>query len=75
MLYLEDQKRVWLEQEAHFEEIYIWLKEIYLKHNPNPFADLKKEVEKKIEKLDNKKRKRLEKINKDFENPLQEMFG
>jgi len=75
LLYLEDQKRVWLEQEAHFEEIYIWLKEIYLKHNPNPFADLKKEVEKKIEKLDNKKRKRLEKINKDFENPLQEMFG
>lgn len=75
LLYLEDQKMVWLEQEAHFEEIYIWLKEIYLKHNPNPFADLKKEVEKKIEELDNKKRKRLEKINKDFENPLREMFG
>jgi len=74
LLYLEDQKRVWLEQEAHFEEIYVWLKEIYLKHNPNPFADLKKEVEKKIEELDNKKRKRLEKINKDFENPLGEKF-
>ena len=74
LLHLENQKKVWMEQEAHFEEIYIWLKEIYLKHNPDPFADLKTDVEEEIEKLDNEKKKRLEKINKDFDNPLGEML-
>jgi len=41
LLYLEEQKKVWLEQEKPFEDIYIWLKEIFLRHNPDPFADLK----------------------------------
>ncbi len=45
LLYLEDQKKVWLEQNNHFDEINIWLKETYLEHNPDPFADLKKELE------------------------------
>ncbi len=45
LLYLEEQKKVWLEQEKPFEEIYIWLKEVFLKHNPDPFADLKKPSE------------------------------
>lgn len=44
LLHLEEQKKVWLEQEKPFEEIYIWLGETYLKYNPNPFADLKKEI-------------------------------
>ncbi len=74
LLHLENQKKVWLEQEGHFEEIYIWLKEIYLKHNPDPFADLKTEVEEEIKELDDDEKKRVEKINKDFENPLGEMF-
>ncbi len=72
LLHLEDQKKIWLEQEGHFEEIYIWLKEIYFKHNPDPFADLKQEVEEEMEKLDDKQKKRLKKINKKFENPIGE---
>ena len=75
LLQLEHQKKVWLDQDAHFEEIYIWLKNIYLKHNPEPFADLKREVEKEIEELDDEKKKRLEEIDKNFENPLGEMVG
>ena len=70
LLHLENQKKVWLEQNAHFEEIHIWLKERYLKHNPDPFADLKQELEKEIKELDDEKKKRLKKINKDFENPI-----
>ena len=70
LLHLDHQKKIWLEQEEHFDEFYIWLKEIYFKHNPDPFADLKEEIEEKIEELDSEKKKRLEKINKDFENPL-----
>ena len=40
ILQLENNGELWLEQEAHFEEIHIWLKKIFLKHNPNPYADL-----------------------------------
>lgn len=74
LLHLDHQKKVWLEQENHFEEFYIWLKETYFQHNPDPFSDLKEEVEQKIQELDSEKRKRLEKINKDFENPLGSLF-
>jgi segregation and condensation protein A len=74
LLHLETQKKVWLVQETHFEEIYIWLKDTYLKHNGDPFADLKEEIEEEIKELDSEKKQRLEKINKDFSNPLGEAF-
>jgi len=74
LLHLENQKKVWLEQETHFEEIYIWLKETYFKHNPDPFADLKTEIEEELKSLDDEGKKRLEKINEDFENPIGELL-
>lgn len=40
LLYLENQKKIWLEQKEHFGPIHVWLKEIYFKNNPNPFAEL-----------------------------------
>jgi chromatin segregation and condensation protein Rec8/ScpA/Scc1 (kleisin family) len=40
VLQLENNGEFWLEQENHFEEIHIWLKHIFLKHNPNPYQDL-----------------------------------
>jgi len=45
LLHLEDQKKVWLEQKNHFEEIHIWLKKEYFNHNPDPFADLRQDTE------------------------------
>jgi chromatin segregation and condensation protein Rec8/ScpA/Scc1 (kleisin family) len=45
LLYLEDQKKVWLDQKIPFDKIHIWLREEYLKKNPDPFEDLKKELE------------------------------
>jgi segregation and condensation protein A len=45
LLYLEDQKKVWLEQKVPFDKIHIWLREEYLKKNPDPFEDLRKELE------------------------------
>ncbi|MCX6747275.1 MAG: segregation/condensation protein A [Candidatus Pacearchaeota archaeon] len=72
LLHLEDQKKVWLEQETHFDEIYIWLKEVFLKNNPDPFADLKKGLEEEMKELDREGKERLEKINKEFENPIGE---
>jgi segregation and condensation protein A len=45
LLHLDHQKKLWLEQGTHFEEIYIWLEETHLKYNPDRFADLKQEIE------------------------------
>ncbi|HKZ33631.1 MAG TPA: segregation/condensation protein A [Candidatus Nanoarchaeia archaeon] len=76
LLHLDHQKKIWLEQEQHFGDFYIWLKETYLANNPDPFADLRKEVEEEIEEekeFDEEKKKRLAKISKDFENPLGEL--
>ena len=72
LLHLEAQKKIWLEQEAHFEEIYIWIKETYLQHNPDPFADLKSAVEEELKELDEDGKERLEKINTEFQNPVGE---
>ena len=87
MLHLETQKKVWLEQNNHFDEIYIWLHHTYLQHNPDPFEDLReeveeikeeKELEQEIEKqkseLNGESKKRLKKLDEEFANPLQEMF-
>jgi segregation and condensation protein A len=45
LLYLEDQKKIWLDQKIPFDEVHIWLREEFLKKNPDPFADLRKELE------------------------------
>ncbi len=74
LLHLENQKKLWLEQENHFEEIYIWLKEIYFKNNPHPFAELQQEIEKEIKELDDEKKFRVKEVNKDFENPIGDIF-
>jgi len=44
LLHLENQKKIWLVQQGHFEEIHIWEKESYWKHNGNPFKDLIEEL-------------------------------
>lgn len=73
LLHLDHQRKVWLEQEEHFDEIHIWMRQTYLKHNPCPLETLRKEMEEELKKLDSKKRRRLQKINEDFENPLGDM--
>jgi len=74
LLHLENQQKIWMEQGGHFEEIFIWMRKTYFENNPDPFADLKEEIEEEIKEMDNEQKKRIEKINKDFENPLREMF-
>jgi len=71
LLHLETQKKVWLEQVNHFEEIHIWLKKVYLKHNGDPYEDLREVVEEQITKLDKKGKQRLEKIENEFVNPIE----
>lgn len=75
LLHLENQKKVWLEQEKHFDEIDIWLQETYFKYNPNPFEELRKEVEKQLEEFEKKGRKsKIKELNEAFENPLDNLI-
>jgi len=67
LLHLENQKKVWLHQPQHFDEIDIWLKHIYLKHNEDPIEEIKKELEAQILQFDSERRRH---VNEDFENPL-----
>ena len=67
LLHLESQKKIWLEQEIHFDEIHIWLKDVFLRHNPDPFAELKIELEEEIKELD---QERVKKTNEEFDNPI-----
>ena len=75
LLHLDNQQKVWLEQEAHFEEIWIWLYEIF-KKKEEAMQELEREIEIVEEELelDSMQKRRLEKINKDFSNPLADFF-
>lgn len=74
LLHLENQNKLWLDQNAHFEEIYVWMKNIYFKNNPDPFESLKDEIASEIDNLDDESKSRIEEINSDFENPLGDML-
>lgn len=41
LLHLEHQKKIWLEQNGHFEDIYIWERKTFWEHNGDPFKDLR----------------------------------
>jgi segregation and condensation protein A len=51
LLHLENQHKVWLEQEKPFDEIHIWMKAVYMKHNGDPYADLREKVEEATEEM------------------------
>lgn len=79
LLHLEHQKKVWLDQEKHFDEIYIWLHEVYMANNPDPFEELRKELEEEMiaekltEQLDNEKVEEIKpkaKLNKEHKRRL-----
>lgn len=73
LLHLENQHKVWLEQEKHFGEIQVWLKDVYWKKNGDPYEQLKIELESEFEKELEKNpelRARLENIDEEIENPL-----
>lgn len=44
LLHLDTQQRVWLEQERHFEEIWIWLKSLYEETHKDALEALRAEV-------------------------------
>lgn len=45
LLHLDTQQRVWLEQEGHFEEIWVWMKDLYERKNSEELERRRAEVE------------------------------
>lgn len=76
LLHLDSQQKIWLHQEQHLDEIWIWLYEMYKKQQALEVVEEEiEEVEQELkEEMDDKHLQRLEKINKDFENPLADFF-
>lgn len=62
VLHLDVQQRIYLEQENHFNEIYIWLYKHYLENNPifHP------EEEEKIEEIETEEVLHLDSLEKEF---------
>ena len=83
MLHLSNTNKLWLEQEGHFQEIYMYIYEVYKKNfsTDKGLEELKEDVEEELmeeirevkEELDDEQLKRVEKLNKDFENPLADL--
>ncbi|OGJ13200.1 hypothetical protein A3K82_01330 [Candidatus Pacearchaeota archaeon RBG_19FT_COMBO_34_9] len=44
LLYLEEQKKIWLHQKESFDEIDIWMRDVYFRIHGDPFADLKEQA-------------------------------
>lgn len=73
LLHLDTQHKVWLEQEEHFDEIWILLKHLYEKKNKDLLERMKKEAEAELENaepLTEEEEERAEEIEKDFKDPL-----
>jgi len=66
LLHLENQNKVWLEQEKHFDEIHIWLKPTYLEHNLDPIELLRVELE-EIMKIELAREERVKKRREERE--------
>jgi len=54
LLQMENQKKIWLEQESHFSEIYIWPRKAYFRYNPDPLEEIKRELEQIEEEIEDK---------------------
>ena len=52
LLHLENQKKLWLQQNEHFGEIHIWERKSFWKHNGDPYEDLKEISDEELEKFD-----------------------
>lgn len=72
LLHLDNQQKVWLEQEGHFAEIWILLKHLYVKQNAAELEKMKKEAEIEIDLKDltPEEQARAEEVEEEFKDPL-----
>jgi segregation and condensation protein A len=81
LLYLSNHGKLWLEQETHFSEIYIYLYEQFKKTFPDLYQkdliidkeeEIAEELLEDFQALEDKEEseKKVKRINRDFENPI-----
>ena len=51
LLHLDTQKKVWLEQEGHLDEIWVLMKDLYEKEYAQELEQMRKEVEESMEEM------------------------
>ena len=77
LLHLDNQQKVWLEQNSHFEEIWILLKHLYEKQNKVILEQMKKEVDEEMKtyakEMSEEDKNRADKIENEFSNPIGEL--
>jgi chromatin segregation and condensation protein Rec8/ScpA/Scc1 (kleisin family) len=52
ILHLDNQQKLWVEQDAHFDEIWIWLKEAYDEKHKDELEILRKDVEEEMKEFE-----------------------
>lgn len=52
LLHLDNQHKIWLEQEGNFEEIWIWLKQLYEEKNKDKLDLMRKEAMEELEEIE-----------------------
>ena len=91
MLYLSNNGKVWLEQESHYSEIWLYIYEIFKKVYPefdkhlidedaeekkkDILEDLKDAIESVESQIESERNERVEEINEDFENPIGDLIS
>jgi len=74
LLHLDNQHKIWLEQEGHFEEIWIMLKEMYEKKNKETLDKMRKEADEAFleanKELSEEDKKDALDIKHSFDNPI-----
>ncbi|MBX4212582.1 segregation/condensation protein A [Candidatus Pacearchaeota archaeon] len=77
LLHLDNQHKVWVEQEGHLEEIWIWLKTLYEKQNSVELEKMQKEVEEAMKDfnatLPEELKEEYEEVENDFGNTLSKL--
>lgn len=65
LLHLDNQHKILAEQDAHFEEIWIWLKHVYDKRHANVLEEMRKEAEESLKSdlIEEAKESELEKVD------------
>lgn len=79
LLHLDNQQKVWLEQEGHCAEIWILLKHIYEKQNAVALEAMRREVETEMQDvvsaMSDEERARAHETEREFREPLTDESG
>ncbi len=67
LLHLDNQQKVWLEQEKHFEEIWVLLKEMYLAKNHDMLNRLLEEMEKLEEEHETEAEREVQQVEEEID--------